>query len=507
LAAADTPPAGTWKVSLPLLRGAGARPLWLIQLEEKDGKWSGTVTATADQWAPATITNLSVGKDLLRFTFKMQEISLPCEVGLPKDNAAKLYGSASLRGNVVPLELEKTTVKGLDSLEMSRELLSKQTIGWEVVMAAMMLLQQAEKKMAKPEEVRGWATKAVKAAEPYGMHWQSDVVLDIAEILGSQKGYETIALQYARQAERMLDPKERPVLQKRVLEVLANALTKAGKADDAKEIEARLKKLDFKIKPELYAGRKGKSDRVVLVELFTGAQCPPCVAADLAFDNLEKTFKPAEVILLQYHLHVPGPDPLTSPASELRAKFYGETISGTPTILFNGKPGAPGGGDIADSPEKYAEYVATITPQLETPAKAQIKASATRKGDQIDITAEVSGLKDTGDDIRLRFALVEEQVDYTGGNKLPSHHHVVRALPGGPDGTALKEKTAKKTVSVNLSELRKELNDYLDKSAARRPFPNKERPLELKKLYVVAFVQNDDNGEVFQAIQVEVKGG
>jgi hypothetical protein len=331
------------------------------------------------------------------------------------------------------------------------------------------------------------------------------VVLDVAELLGQQTGYETVALQYARQAERMLDPKERPTVQKRVLDVLASALTKAGKTDDAKEVEARLKKLDFKIKPEAYAGRKSKSERVVLVELFTGAQCPPCVAADLAFDALDKTFKPSEVILLQYHLHVPGPDPLTNPATENRAKFYGQAVDGTPTILINGKPGPAGGGDLADAPEKYAEYVAALTPLLETAAKAKLTATATRKGDKIDVNAEISGLAETGDDIRLRFVLVEEQVDYTGGNKLPSHHHVVRALPGGPDGIALKEKTAKKTVTVNLGDLRKDLTDYLDKYAARRPFPNKERPLDLKKLFIVAFVQNDENGEVLQATQVEVK--
>ena len=36
-------------------------------------------------------------------------------------------------------------------------------------------------------------------------------------------------------------------------------------------------------------------------------------------------------------------------------------------------------------------------------------------------------------------------------------------------------------------------------------FPNKERPMELKNLKVIAFVQNDDDGEVLQAVQVDVK--
>ena len=53
--------------------------------------------------------------------------------------------------------------------------------------------------------------------------------------------------------------------------------------------------------------------------------------------------------------------------------------------------------------------------------------------------------------------------------------------------------------------MRKEANDHLDLYAKKVPFPNKERPMELKKLKVVAFVQDDDSGEILQAAQVDVK--
>src|SRR5207247_1179085 len=145
-------------------------------------------------------------------------------------------------------------------------------------------------------EVRGWAEKAIKAAGLYGPGWQRDILLGVAQVLGQQTGYEAIALPYAQRAERLLDDKEPPAVRKQVLEVLAGVLEKAGKAEEAKKVQARIAKLDFSIKPRPFAGRKGNSDRVVLVELFTGAQCPPCVAADLAFDALKKTFKPSEVV-------------------------------------------------------------------------------------------------------------------------------------------------------------------------------------------------------------------
>src|SRR5207249_4679173 len=150
--------------------------------------------------------------------------------------------------------------------------------------------------------------------------------------------------------EKLLDPKDDAATQTRVLEVVAKALTKADKGDEAKAIQARIEKLEAladeeylkktpPFKPEKFEGRKGKSDRVVLVELFTGAQCPPCVAADLAFDALTKTYAPTDVVFLQYHLHIPGPDPLTNPDSDARQQFYGDVIEGTPTVLFNGKAG------------------------------------------------------------------------------------------------------------------------------------------------------------------------
>src|SRR5262249_7997514 len=154
--------------------------------------------------------------------------------------------------------------------------------------------------------------------------------------------------------------------------------------------EARLDKIDISVKPEKFAGRKTKSDRVVLVELFTGAQCPPCVAADLAFDALTKTYKPDEVILLQYHMHIPGPDPLTNPDNEARFEFYGDAVEGTPAVVMSGSPLESAGGSFEDGSGLYKAYRKTLDQLLERPGKAKVTASATRKGDKIDITAEAT---------------------------------------------------------------------------------------------------------------------
>ncbi len=503
--AADAPLAGTWKVVLPMTQG-GTRAWWLVKFENKDNKWTAAIQATGKGVPEASIEGLNVTAQDIRFTLKVPSQGIfQFAAKMPKEQTPKILGEFIKSGNVLAAELQRTTVASLDDYELNKETLATKTGGAEVMLAAISLLTQAAEKKAKPEEVRSWADKLVKTAEGYGPLWHREMVLSVAEILSEQEGYAPVALRYAQQAETLVGPRERPMMRKRALQTLATALEKNGKVADAKEVQARLARIDFKIKPEPFAGRKSKSDRAVLVELFTGAQCPPCVAADLAFDALGKTFKPSEAILLQYHLHIPGPDPLTNPDTIARQKFYGNAIEGTPTLVINGRPGGSGGGGTDDAPEKYEEYRDAIEPLLDQAAKAKLKASAVQKGNKITIKVEVSDLAQPGRDVRLRLALVEEEVAYTGNNKLPTHHHVVRALPGGAEGLALTEKTGKQEVVVDLDQVRKGLKDYLTKFAETNKFPGKEPTIDLKKLSVVAFVQNDENGEVLQAAQVEVK--
>ncbi len=498
--------AGTWKVTLPI-RGS-ERTLWLLKLQPKDGGWAGELAASAEGLPETALTDLSVRDGVLRFALNLQSQRLRFEAKAPAAGAKKILGAVELGRQVLPATLVRTTLTSLDEYELDKERLAALTSSIELRRAVINLINQAAEKKAKPEEVRAWADRAYKAAEPHGVRWQRDVAYDLAEALAGQKGFETAALEYARRCERFLDAKDRPGLQKKVLDVLQAALEKSGKKDEAKEVEERVKKIDPAVKPVPFAGRKAKSERAVLVELFTGAQCPPCVAADLAFDALGKTYKPGEVVLLQYHQHIPGPDPLTNPDGELRFRYYArafeDDVNGTPTVLFNGKPGAGGGGDAFDASDKYDEYNQAIAPLLEQAAKAKLKATAERKGAKVEVKVQVSDLEETGEQMRLRLALVEESVRYTGGNKLPTHHAVVRALPGGAAGVALTEKALTHTASVDLDSVKKAIQEYLADVEKEKPFPNKERPLELKKLRVVAFVQNDKTREVWQAVQVEV---
>lgn len=504
--AADDTLAGNWKVKLPTK--GGMRLFWLIQVEQADGKWAGKVLAKADEeTVPATVSDVSVADGLLRLTLNVQKTKATFEGKVPTEKGKPLYGTLLLGAQLVPVELEPTALKSLDSFELRKEELAKATNPMDVFNASLTLLSQAGPKKAKPEEVRAWAEKAAKAAEAYGPRQQREIATAIAELLADDAAFADVALNYARRAERTLDPKEKGAAQRRVLQALATALAKTGKADEAKEVEARLKKIPA-VEVTPFAGRQGKSDRVVLVELFTGAQCPPCVAADLAFDALRKTFKPTEAVLLQYHLHVPGPDPLTNADAEARQDYYGRFVRGTPTVIFNGQPveGNQGGG-IDQAQNVYGDFRDIVESLLEKAGpKLKLTASAVRKGNKVEINAEVSGGEGLPAKSRLRLALVEDEVAYVGANRQPTHQNVVRAMPGGASGALLKDGAAKQTVTVDLDELRTNLQKYLtnwqkENDPIRGPLP----PIELKNLRLVAFVQSDTNLEVLQATQVDVK--
>jgi hypothetical protein len=300
---------------------------------------------------------------------------------------------------------------------------------------------------------------------------------------------------------------------------LVDAAKRAGKTDAAAEQElARIKELITEegrppTVPLVVAPgadrRDSEGNQVVLVELFTGAQCGPCVAADVAFDALSIAYKTSDMIALQYHLHIPGPDPLTSPDSVSRRDYY--AVRSTPSTFFNGRALAGSGGPVEHSRRKFNQYRHVIDQLRKEKRIATINLGARRTGDEIHITASAKIGESAGTPPltpRLRLALVEESVAYKGRNGLPTHHHVVRAMPGGAEGRNLAGGDVVVEETVRISELRRTQKEYLKNYPAspgsRGPFPGAPPPLDLKKLNVVAFIQDDSDHSVLDAVAVPV---
>ena len=509
--AADNP-AGSWKLSLP-----NTNVVFLIRIEQKDGKWSGQYLGpTSPELPKISFGDVIVAADSLRFTFKIPgEADFQFEGKLPPDSkSGKINGSLLIRGKQLELaQLEPSKLKEFDRFEFEKETLEQTSDAALLADTAVQLMGQATEKKAKIEELRGWADKAFKPSDAYGVRWQRNVALRLARAVPAQKDYAPVAVEYARKAERLLDPDDDPAVQMVVLDTVAQVLTRADKTDDAKQIIARLAKLEERdyaeylkklpLKPEPFDGRKTKSDRAVLVELFTNLAADTGVAPAVALAVLEKTFKPSEVVILQYGVTVPNPgipaDPTFVPETIERLNFY--KLRALPTALVNGKSAGVAPGPLQGARKAYAEFRKAIDPLLDKDAEAKLAVEATRKGNEIAVKANWSDLARTGEGIRLRFMLVENRIRYPSENGLSYHHAVVRAFPGGAKGTALTKKAGDQSVTANLDDIRKKLGEYLDDVK----ISSTDQLLALKNLRVVAIIQDDDSKDVLQAVQVEVK--
>jgi hypothetical protein len=396
--------------------------------------------------------------------------------------------------------------------KLYREVLAKHADSPAVFDAALSLFRRKSSQL-DAGDVKKWVALLDKKSAAYGKRWHDHILGEATSALAYRKDGAEAVLPRAKAAVEALKKDAPPAEQVRVLDTYEAALRNSGAVAEARKVADRVEKINEKLDKEYHekvppfkpqpVKREGTGDRVVLMELFTGAQCPPCVAADVAFDALLKSYKPTDVVFLQYHLHIPGPDPLTNKVTEERAAYY--SVNSTPSTLFDGKSKASGGGAMANAKNKYDAYREVIDPALKDTAEVLLKAKATESDGKVTITVDVDKLIGPGESKKLRVVLVEESVRYIGGNGLRFHHHVVRDMPGGVKGVSLTKKQSKHTLTADLAAVRKKLAKYVsDYEENRQSFPSVKRPMDLKKLKVIAFVQDDESKEVLNAVQVGI---
>jgi hypothetical protein len=534
--AADSPLAGNWKFKN--VTGGADATLAIVGVEVKDGKPTASILSAAGLPPDVELEDVRVEPASIRFSFKAGPNVAVVSAAAPKGDAKPntLRGTIQLGTRLLFTELERTDKKDVDRADagkqspggqelmkarQKRDPKDQEPILKEVVekfgdttagyAAAEMLLPIQAKAGAKDDDLRALTDRMQKVAKEYGPAAEKQTVLSIAQALTRPDKVSPLAVEFARKAEQGLTKDDPPAVSETVLKTLVAALTKSGKADEAKVSAATLAKLQAQLdeefekgaipfKPAAFAGRKGKSTRVAVVELFTGAQCPPCVSADIAFDAAVKTYKPADVVLLEHHLHIPGPDPLTNADTESRQKYYGSAIRGTPTAFVNGKVTEGLGGYKQHGEERYKTLTKIIDEALEAEEQANLKLTAERKGDKVEAEATVADLKKTGDKVKLRFVLIEDVARYSGNNGQRLHHHVVRAFPGGIDGFPLKDAKGTQKVMVALGDVKKSLTDYLK----GKTFLDDDRPMDLKHLKLIALIQDDESKEILQAAQIDM---
>ena len=266
------------------------------------------------------------------------------------------------------------------------------------------------------------------------------------------------------------------------------------------------------VKAVPYQPTSARSDRAVLAEVFTGSGCPPCVAADLAFDTFLSRYQRKDVVVMMYHQHIPQPDPMTNPSTLARAKYYG--VRGVPTFAIDGDSSMSGGGPRNSTKSVYDRLLPVIEKELEKKAEAQIKLDAVMADSAIKVLASVTPTKAEATNLKLQIALVEERMRFTGENGIRIHPMIVRSLAGENAGGFTIDAAKPEAVSwrFDLNAISQELKKHLDDFEAGRKdndgytFVEKKHLIDAGNLSVVAFVQDEKTKQILQAVSVKVSG-
>jgi hypothetical protein len=441
--------------------------------------------------------------------------------GTAAKDGKKIYGSFSQLGGslqlteLIPSKLKKLT----DPFEMNLEAFDQvDNFTGELFDIGFELLPQAATKKRTADEVRGLVDRLTKASAMYGGRWDRTVAVKIAGILVDQPGFAEIALAQARRAERMLAESDTIGDRMDVLDILQRALVRSNKAEEAKPIAVQMVRLEARDFAEYlkasplgevpeFKGRKAKSDRIVLVEAFVGSEFALSAPVEQSLDALIRAYKPSEVLVLNYHFHLPDPaqgDPLTVPETSERLAPLVEQIQRGMFAFIAGKAG-PRITSPASGKEFFTGLQSAVNEQLEKPAGCKLVLTAAKAMKGTDVKAVVSDLDVGSNKLALRFAVVEPRIRYAGGSGARYHQNVVRALPGGGKGFPLTKKQTEQIVSVNPDETRAALTKSLDDFAKTDgEFPRTGRPLDLKNLKAIAYVQNDSTGEILQAASIDL---
>jgi tetratricopeptide (TPR) repeat protein len=281
----------------------------------------------------------------------------------------------------------------------------------------------------------------------------------------------------------------------------------------------RLKQSGAVFDPGRYVPGGHGTGKVMLAELFTGAECSPCVASDIAFDALGEYYPRTDVVILEYHVHIPGPDPLTTNDSWNRYQMY--RGGGTPTVVIDGRESIVGGGPKYIARSRFNLYRNAIQKYQGDEPGMSLKIDLLRRRDSITVAAhvgQVRGRTNAGNCL-LHVALVQRSVAYAGGNGITRHAMVVRKLFGGPAGTPVSSVLPDETIhlTLDIADVEAGIRDLMHDPKGQPSWPGRSRNfsgwravpenIDRSNLTVAAWIQEADSHEVLQSVSEDVPAG
>ncbi|UCH13477.1 MAG: T9SS type A sorting domain-containing protein [Bacteroidales bacterium] len=222
----------------------------------------------------------------------------------------------------------------------------------------------------------------------------------------------------------------------------------------------------------------GERKKKVLVEHFTNTLENDCREADSLLNNLVNYSN--DVIDIQYHTSFPEGDPFflhDQSSSGTREVYYG--LSSVPYSMIDG--GVTSAYRF-DYDLKDIEEIVIDTQALKDPL-FELLLNTENTGNNIDINCALTALTDIGNSwITLYIAVIEREItQITGESQEKIYESVVKKMLPVPSGTSYNRSwTAGEQVTVNESW-------------------NYTNVFDADEIRVVAFVQNQNTGEIYQA--------
>lgn len=241
----------------------------------------------------------------------------------------------------------------------------------------------------------------------------------------------------------------------------------------------------------------GKGNRVVLAEMYTSCNSPESVAGDLVVSALERTYPRSMFVALRFHQHVRAVDPLANQEGEARVYNY-YRFRGAPLLVLNGESAGAIQGGMGQTIDLHQRARKLVNEQLTEETDVTIELSASQQEDSIHVQSQVNGADPENKNLRLRIVLAESDINYTGFNSVRKHDMVVRSFVGGESGTAPVDGMLRFEGTIDLAALRKKLTEYLVEFEKGQEQKFRSKPVDLKNLSVVAFVQDDVTRQVIQ---------
>jgi hypothetical protein len=221
-----------------------------------------------------------------------------------------------------------------------------------------------------------------------------------------------------------------------------------------------------------------QSQRLVLVEHYTQASCPPCASINPGMNRLLDA-NTDKVVALKYQVSWPGYDPMyehNKSQITTRTRYY--DVTAVPNSVMNGQSG-PG------SPNTIVTQ-ATIDAAYAKPSPFELKLSH-KLGPRLDevlIELEITASQAIDEEMVAQIAVVEEEIHFAlppGSTNEKDFFHVMKRMLPTDKGTSL-PKTWASGQKQTITAVWKFENVY-----------------DISEIAVVAFVQNPATKEVHQA--------